>query len=111
SIELECPSFVPEKPLPARRSGIEMIYQELTLAPHLSVEENIVLGAEPSRFGWVRRGRRRDMARAALEELPHADLPLDAPAGGRSIAEQQGVEIARALVRQPKVLILDEPTS
>ncbi len=110
-IELDGCPFVPGDPLHAREGGIEMIYQELTLAPHLSIEENIVLGGEPSRWGWLDRRKRREMARAALAELDHVELPLDAVAGTRPIAEQQIVEIARALVRQPRVLILDEPTS
>lgn len=111
TIELDGQAFVPENPLHARECGIEMIYQELTLAPHLSIEENLLLGTEPARFGWLDRGRRRALAREALAGLGHEDLPLDAPAGSRSIAEQQIVEIGRALVRQPRVLILDEPTS
>src|SRR5438874_6352596 len=53
SIELLGQPFVPENPLHASRCGIAMIYQELNLAPHLSVAENILLGAEPARFGWV----------------------------------------------------------
>lgn len=110
-IELDGRPFVPENPQHARGCGIEMIYQELTLAPHLSVEENILLGDEPSRWGWIHRAQRRAMAHAALIELQHPNLPLDAAVGTRSVAEQQVVEIARALVRQPKVLILDEPTS
>ena len=111
TIELEGQPFVPSDPLHARRRGISMIYQELNLAPHLSVEENILLGAEPSRFGWLQRGRRRELAAQALGELRHENIPLDAPANTRSIAEQQIVEIARALLGRPKVLIMDEPTS
>lgn len=111
AIELDGRPFTPDNPLHARRAGIEMIYQELTLAPHLSIEENILLGGEPAVLGWLNRRRRRDLARQALEELHHQDLPLDAPAGTCSVAVQQVVEIARALVRQPRVLILDEPTS
>ena len=88
-----------------------MIYQELTLAPHLSVEENILLGEEPSRLGWLNRSRRRDLARKALAQLQHENIPLDAPVNTRSIAEQQVVEIARALVGEPKLVIMDEPTS
>ena len=68
-IELDDQPFEPRDPLHARRSGIAMIYQELTLAPHLSVEENIVLGEEPSRFGWVDRRRRRQLASEALAQL------------------------------------------
>jgi ribose transport system ATP-binding protein len=111
AIELDGQPFVPESPLHARRSGIAMIYQELNLAPHLSVEENILLGAEPARFGWLNRARRRELARQPLAELRHANIPLDAPVSTRTIAEQQVVEIARALLRDPKVLIMDEPTS
>jgi ribose transport system ATP-binding protein len=111
TVELDGQPFAPAHPLHARRSGIAMIYQELTLAPHLSVEENILLGEEPARFGWLRRSRRRELARQALAELRHENIPLDAPVKSRTIAEQQIVEIARALIGQPKVLIMDEPTS
>ena len=110
-IELDGQSFVPDNPLRARRSGVAMIYQELTLAPHLSVEENILLGEEPSRLGWLNRSRRRDLACKALAQLQHENIPMDAPVNTRSIAEQQVVEIARALVGEPKLVIMDEPTS
>jgi ribose transport system ATP-binding protein len=111
AVELEGKPFVPANPLHARRSGVAMIYQELTLAPHLSVEENILLGEEPARFGWLNRSRRRELARQALAELHHQNIPLDATVNSRSIAEQQIVEIARALIGQTKVVIMDEPTS
>lgn len=110
-IELNGQPFIPENPSHARRSAIAMIYQELNLALHLSVEENILLGEEPSRFGWIQRARHRELARAALAELRHEKIPLDAPVSSLSIAEQQIVEIARALLTDPKVLIMDEPTS
>ena len=103
--------YTPGNPLHAMRCGIAMIYQELNLAPHLSVEENILLGSEPGRFGFVDRKARRARAREALAQLNHTDLPLDAPVNQISIAEQQMVEIARALISTPKVLIMDEPTS
>jgi len=111
AIELDGQPWVPATPLHARHCGIVMIYQELTLAPHLSVEENILLGEEPAKFGWLNRRRRREQARAALAELRHENIPLSAAAGSRTIAEQQVIEIARALIGQPKVLIMDEPTS
>jgi len=72
-MELEGEPFVPTDPLHARRSGIAMIYQELTLAPHLSVAENILLGREPNRFGWIRKSERSERARLALAELNHQD--------------------------------------
>jgi ribose transport system ATP-binding protein len=111
AVELDGKPFVPANPLHARRSGVAMIYQELTLAPHLSVEENILLGDEPARFGWLNRPRRRELARRALTELQHQNIPLEAPVNTRSIAEQQIVEIARALIGEPKLVIMDEPTS
>ena len=111
SIDLDGSPFSPETPLHARRSGIAMIYQELTLAPDLSVEENILLGSEPATFGWIQRSRRRELARQALAELHHDSIPLEAPVHRLTIAEQQVVEIARALVGNPRVIIMDEPTS
>jgi len=110
-IELDGQPFQPRDPLHARRCGVAMIYQELTLAPHLSVEENLLLGEEPARFGWIDRARRRELAQGALAELRAEDIPLDAPVRELTIARQQLVEIARALLTQPKVLIMDEPTS
>src|SRR6188508_2497315 len=104
-------AYAPRDPLHARRSGVEMIYQELNLVPHLSVEENILLGVEPSRFGWVDRKARRELAWRVLAELNHVDMPLDVPIHSCSIAQQQMVEIARALLGAPQVLIMDEPTS
>src|SRR5438132_8477128 len=110
-IELDGQLFVPKDPLHARRSGIAMIYQELNLAPHLSVEENILLGEEPHYFGWLNRSRQGAVARGALAELHHEDISLDAPVHRLPLAKQQIVEIARALIGSPKVLIMDEPTS
>ncbi len=110
SLELDGRPFQPGNPLRARDAGVAMIYQELILAPHLTVEENMLLGREPSRLGIIDRRRRRELARHALAELGH-NLPLAAPVSRLTIAEQQLVEIARALVTEPKVLIMDEPTS
>jgi ribose transport system ATP-binding protein len=88
-----------------------MIYQELSLAPHLSVAENISLGVEPARFGFISRRTVRETAVRALGELGHGDIDPLADAGSLSVAEQQIVEIARALASGSRVLVLDEPTS
>jgi ribose transport system ATP-binding protein len=88
-----------------------MIYQELTLAPHLSAAENIVLGREPAKIGWISSAERRRTAERVLAQLGHESLPLDRPVATLTTAEQQIVEIARALVGNPRILILDEPTS
>jgi ribose transport system ATP-binding protein len=103
--------YRPKTPLDARRAGVTMIYQELSLAPHLSVMENISLGVEPARFGFVSRAAMRDTAIRALDELGHRDIDPRADAGSLSVAEQQIVEIARALASGCRVLVLDEPTS
>lgn len=103
--------YAPDGPLRARRAGVVMVNQELAIAPHLSVAENIVLGAEPGRAGFVAHVESRRIAGAALAELGRPDIPLRARAGSLSIAEQQLVEIARALALGCRVLVLDEPTS
>src|SRR3954470_1435018 len=61
-MQLDAASYAPRDPLDARRAGVAMIYQELSLAPHLSVMENIVLGVEPVRRGLVQRDRMRAIA-------------------------------------------------
>ena len=88
-----------------------MIYQELSLAPDLTVAENITLGMEPARFGVVDRTETRRRALEALTQLGRPDIDLDSPAGVLSIAEQQLIEIARAIAVGSRVLVLDEPTS
>jgi ribose transport system ATP-binding protein len=103
--------YKPSSPIDARKAGVAMIYQELSLAPHLSVAENIVLGMEPSRFGLVRRAEMRQIAREVLARLGHSEFDVDAPASSLSPAGQQLVEIARALAVGCRVLVLDEPTS
>ena len=117
SMTLNGADYAPRSPRDARRAGVGMIYQELSLAPHLTVADNIALGVEPSRdgalgaLGIVNRDAVRVSARKALEQLGHADIPVDAQAGGLSPAAQQLVEIARALACGCRVLVLDEPTS
>lgn len=103
--------YAPQGPHDARLAGVSMIYQELNLAPELSIEDNIMLGQERRRHGLLDRPAQQRMVREALELLGHADLRPDIPVRNLSIAMQQLVEIARALVIDAKVIVFDEPTS
>jgi ribose transport system ATP-binding protein len=103
--------YAPRNPLEARHRGVAMIYQELSLAPDLSVMENILLGMEPMRGPVVDWNEVRKTAGAALAQLGRGDIPLDVPVSELSIASQQMVEIARAVAIGCRVLVLDEPTS
>jgi ribose transport system ATP-binding protein len=111
TMALDGEPYSPAAPIEARRRGVAMIYQEITLAPHLSVRENILLGCESSRLGWISAAQSRARARAVLEGLGYGAIDVERPVSGFSIAEQQVVEIARALLLEPRVLIMDEPTS
>jgi ribose transport system ATP-binding protein len=98
-------------PRHALQLGIRVIYQELNLVPHLSVAENIFLGAEPTRFaGFIDWHRLYESAAQLLAEL---GMPISArtPLTELSLAQRQMVEIAKALRLQAAVLVMDEPTS
>jgi len=101
--------FKPDGPKQAREAGISMIYQELTLAPHLTVEENITLGVEKQKFGILRR-QWRDAAEA-LALLGHSKIDLKMPVHSLSIGQQQLIEIARSLLLNSRIIVMDEPTS
>ncbi len=108
---LEGKPYKPHSPLHARRAGICMIYQELALVPHLSVAENIFLGIEPKKFGFLQKSEMFGRARQALASLGSSTIEPEFLVKNLSPAECQITEIARSLVSGCKVLVLDEPTS
>jgi ribose transport system ATP-binding protein len=111
TMTLDGKPYAPRDPLEARRRGVAMIYQELSLAPHLSVAENILLGVEPNTVGILKRA---EMQRIALDALAQVGLSHVSPqtiVSRLSVAERQLVEIARAVALGSRVLVFDEPTS
>jgi ribose transport system ATP-binding protein len=97
-------------PRAARRAGVAAIYQELTIVPALSTQANVFLGQDLAQGGFL---RERAM-RAGLEQLCTrigVQIPVDVLAGRLSVGDQQLVEIMRALVADPRVILLDEPTA
>lgn len=97
-------------PLDAQRHGIAVIYQEFNLIPTLPVLDNLFLGQEQSHLGWLPYGREEAEARALFARL---GVSIDPWAWCRdlSIAQQQIVEIARALSRRARIVVMDEPTA
>ncbi|MGG6107980.1 sugar ABC transporter ATP-binding protein [Pantoea allii] len=94
----------------ALRSGISMIHQELNLVPHMTVAENIWLGREPVKFGFVDHAQLNKETQALLNRL-NIKLKADSMVGELSIASQQMVEIAKAVSWNSDIVIMDEPTS
>jgi ribose transport system ATP-binding protein len=94
----------------ARRLGVAVVHQHLSLAPNVSVAENILALRLPARLGLVRTRALREQAQALLDRY---GVPVDArvPAGSLSIGLQQQIEIVRALTSEARVIALDEPTS
>ena len=110
TLTLEGASIAPASPKDAERAGISTVYQEVNLIPALSVAENIALGRQPGRFGFVNWRAVRRHAREALARL-EIECDVDAELGSLSVAVQQMVAIARALDLRAKLLVLDEPTA
>ena len=94
----------------ARNQGIAAVFQEFSLAPDLTVEQNIFLGAEPTTGLILDKGTARTKAREIVERLGF-DIPSNGLVSTLSRAQQQMTEIAKAMLTNPKILILDEPTS
>ncbi|WP_246687372.1 sugar ABC transporter ATP-binding protein [Mesorhizobium sp. B3-1-7] len=98
------------KPADAQALGIRMVHQEINLVPDLTVAENVYLGRMPGKWTWLRKGEMARKAAAVLKELGAAINPRER-LGNLSISQQQLVEIAKAYAAQPRIIVLDEPTS
>lgn len=101
-----------EHPVEAQLKGISIIYQEFNLLPERTVAHNIFLGREPSKLGVIDVGRMNEQARTVLKEIGvESMIAPTAVVSSLSVAEQQLVEIAKAISFNAKVLIMDEPTA
>lgn len=110
SVELEGHEVQWRQPAEAQQAGISLIPQELSIADHLTVSENVFLGIEPRRWGLIRDEECQAQTRNLTEEY-ELDFQPDDPVAHLSPSQKQQVEILRSLVRAQKVLILDEPTA
>ncbi|MEV4243701.1 sugar ABC transporter ATP-binding protein [Streptosporangium canum] len=98
-------------PIAAIRLGISTIYQELDLVEGLSVAENVFLGHEPARLGFVGQGEANRATRALLERLGHGEIRPTTQVGRLSPAARQVVSMARALSHDTRLIIMDEPSA
>lgn len=111
SMILDGQSYLPRHPMDARTCGVGMIYQELSLAPHLSVAENIFLGMEPCRHGLINRIRQQEITEEILSVFDHPLLNSHTMVKDLPLGARQLVEIARSMAMDSRILVFDEPTS
>ena len=111
TMEIQGKPYTPSNPLDARTHGIALIHQELSLCPHLSVAENVLMGIESSHFGWLDRDKLIARTSDVLKTFHHADIRPEKQVGDLSVAARQIVEISRAIAANARIILMDEPTS
>src|SRR6266705_1133298 len=111
TMEIEGSTYSPASPLDARARGIALIHQELSLFPHLSVAENIMMGMEPSRSGLLDRQKLNARTAEVLSTFHHPEIRPETRVADLSIAARQIVEICRAIAARARIILMDEPTS
>jgi len=111
TMEINGKPYAPANPLDARTHGLSLIHQELSLCPHLSVAENVLMGIESSHLGWLDRDKLIARTNDVLKTFHHADIRPEKRVGDLSVAARQIVEISRALAAHARIILMDEPTS
>ena len=111
TMEIRGDPYTPANPLAARTHGIALIHQELSLCPHLSVAENVLMGIESSRLGWLDRDQLVARTNEVLKTFHHADIRPEKRVADLSVAARQIVEISRAIAARARIILMDEPTS
>ena len=111
TITIDDRPYRPASPLDASTHGIALIHQELSLCPHLTVAENVLMGREPARWGVIHPKVAYAQTAELLSNFPHPELRPHRIVGELPIAAQQVVEICRALASDCRILLMDEPTS
>jgi ribose transport system ATP-binding protein len=104
-------TFFGRRPADFQAAGFATVFQEVLIAPDRSVTDNILMGLDGLIHRKVARDKRHEAAAAALSQFAVTEVPLDAPAGNLPLAAQQLIILARAVVRRPRILILDEVTA
>jgi len=103
--------YAPTRPADAKKNGIQVVHQELNLLTLMSVADNVCFEHLPRKFGLIRKREQATQARQALARVGLENIDLTQPVSLLGIAQQQLIEIARALKSQSRILILDEPTA
>ena len=109
-IEIDGRAVVLQTPMDSRQAGVAIIYQEFNLVPGLTAVENIFLGKEVSRLGFVGRKQERQQASRLFQRLG-VEIDLDLPCRRLTTAQQQLVEIAKALAFDARIIVMDEPSA